>query len=108
MRRNGMGATEVAAAVGVDPKTAERWVAGRLPHRRHRAAVADLLGQSETYLWPEVPKPRVDDSNGAELVTLYPHRAAVPSELWLELLAKAERQIDVLAYAALFLPELDP
>src|SRR4051794_23487707 len=106
MRRNGKGVAEVATAVGVDPKTAERWIAGRPPHPRHRAAVADLLGQSETYLWEEVVKSRVSDQNGAELVTLFPHRAAVPSELWLELAAKAERQVDVLAYAALFLPEL--
>jgi hypothetical protein len=46
---------EVAAQVGVDPKTVERWIVlGRIPHRSHRWATASLLGTDEAYLWPEL------------------------------------------------------
>ncbi len=41
----------VARAVGVDPKTVERWITkNRLPHRTHRWRAAKLLGQDEAYL----------------------------------------------------------
>ena len=44
--------TEVAAQVGVDPKTVERWIVlGRIPHRSHRWATAALLGTDEAYLF---------------------------------------------------------
>ena len=46
---------EVAAQVGVDPKTVERRIVlGRVPHRSHRWATASLLGTDEAYLWPEL------------------------------------------------------
>lgn len=109
LRRSGRGATEVAEVLRVDPKTVERWLGGRSPHPRHRQAVAQLLGHEEAYLWPDTAAvERVASASRSELVTLYPHRSAVPSELWLELLSRASRNVDVLAYAALFLPELDP
>jgi hypothetical protein len=39
---------EVAAQVGVDPKTVERWIVlGRVPHRSHRWATPSLLGTDE-------------------------------------------------------------
>jgi len=40
-----------------------------------------------------------------ELVTLYPHRADVPADVWRSLLETAHEQIGVLVYAAVFLPE---
>lgn len=68
-----------------------------------------FLGRDEAYLWPDaVDQQRLAGASRAELVTLYPHRSAVPTELWLELLSRAGSCIEVLAYAALFLPELDP
>jgi hypothetical protein len=46
---------DVAAQVGVDPKTVERWIVlGRIPHRSHRWATASLLGTDEAYLWPDI------------------------------------------------------
>jgi hypothetical protein len=36
---------------------------------------------------------------------VYPHRAAVPPDAWSRLFAKAERDICILAYSALFLAE---
>lgn len=42
----------VAAVAGVDEKTVQRWLAGRIPYARNRWAVAALLGEDERYLWP--------------------------------------------------------
>ena len=40
-----------------------------------------------------------------ELGTVYPHRWAVPREVWIRLFGSAEREIAILAYSALFLAE---
>ena len=40
----GLDAVDVAARLGVDPKTVQRWFAGRVPYPRHRTALADLTG----------------------------------------------------------------
>ena len=37
----------VSTALDVDPKTVQRWIAGRVPQRRHRWGLADLVGQHE-------------------------------------------------------------
>ena len=51
---------DVATALGVDPKTVQRWLAGRVPHPRHRWAVADLLRHrslSSTRVYAKVDLP---------------------------------------------------
>ena len=98
---------EVAAQVGVDPKTVERWIVlGRIPHRSHRWATASLLGTDEAYLWPELAdERRTQAASTSELVTLYPNRGAVPGALWRSLLEAASDRIDVLVFAGLFLPD---
>ena len=98
---------DVAAQVGVDPKTVERWIApGRVPHRSHRWATASLLGTDEAYLWPEIADDRrIQAASAAELVTLYPNRGAVPGALWRSLLDGAAHRIDVLVFSGLFLPD---
>jgi hypothetical protein len=101
---------DVATKVDVDPKTVERWVrTGRVPHPRHRRATAALLRTTETLLWPEL----LDDARrapaaAAELVALYPHRGAVPPELWVGLMEGAREHVDVLVYAGLFLWDGNP
>lgn len=98
----------IAAQLDVDPKTVDRWLAGRTPHRSHRQAVAGLLDKAESYLWPDADRDRELTRSQAELITLYPHRSDVPRELWRGLIANASQQIDTLVYAALFLPEQFP
>ena len=90
--------TEVAAQVGVDPKTVERWIVlGRIPHRSHRWATASLLGTDEAYLWPELADARrTQAASTSELVSLYPNRGAVPGALWRSLLEATGDRIDVL------------
>ncbi|WBB81549.1 Scr1 family TA system antitoxin-like transcriptional regulator [Micromonospora sp. WMMD882] len=51
----GLTTENLAARVGVDPKTAGRWAnPGRIPQTRHRAEVAAALGRTVAELWPEV------------------------------------------------------
>lgn len=101
-----LGEVDVASSLGVDPKTVHRWVAGRVPQRRHRWGLADLVKRHELDLWPELggggPGGAVA---GPEVLGTYPHRGAVPREVWRRLFASAEREIGVLVYAGLFLAE---
>ncbi|MEV1059828.1 Scr1 family TA system antitoxin-like transcriptional regulator [Micromonospora chalcea] len=59
MAEAGETAESLAAQIGVDPKTAARWVSpGRIPQPRRRAQVAALLGRDVGDLWPDVLKRR--------------------------------------------------
>ncbi|MBW3604807.1 MAG: helix-turn-helix domain-containing protein [Actinobacteria bacterium] len=103
----GMTTEQLAAQVGVDPKTVQRWITkGRVPHRRHRAAAATLLSTRDSYLWPSTADdPTTRSASHAELVDFYPSRAAVPAHLWQALLRDCTDSVDFLAYAGLYLPE---
>jgi hypothetical protein len=96
---------DVAAHLGVDPKTVRRWLEGRLPYPRHRQAVSYLLGADEADLWPEVDTARLARSHPEEIRAVYPHRWAVPHEVWRQLFASAQCEIAILAYSGLFLAE---
>jgi transcriptional regulator with XRE-family HTH domain len=107
MLRAGLGTEGLAERAQVSVKTVERWVRGEVvPYPRTRYRVAALLGEDESYLWPGA----VDRASlaGAELVAAYPRRSDVPAGLWTDLLAHAERSVDVLAFAGLFLTEEQP
>jgi transcriptional regulator with XRE-family HTH domain len=100
---------QISETTGVDPKTVQRWLNGRVPHARHRWMVAELVKEDERYLWPSVDGERTPGSpTTAEVIAAYPHRAEVPPERWWSLLVDAKRQVDLLAYAMLFLPETHP
>jgi len=95
---------DIAQALGVDPKTVQRWLAGRLPHARHRWALADLVKKHEYDLWPQLaggPEPAINQ----EVLATYAHRGAVPRDHWQQLFANAKTEIGILAYAGLFLAE---
>lgn len=92
--------------IGVDSKTVERWVSGRVPYRRHRYAVAARLTVDEAYLWPgALSRDQVTAASEGEVLAIYPHRADVPRDAWQRLFSSAEREIGVLVYSGLFLAE---
>lgn len=99
---------QVAERLGVDPKTAERWITReRVPHRAHRVAAAELLGVDEVYLWPATARdPRTVSAGQAELLGFFPSRSSVPADLWRSLVVEARESIDLLVYAGLFFPEM--
>ena len=98
----------LAEAVDVDPKTIERWLAGRAPYRKHRYKVAALLGIDETYLWPGgLAAEQMASASESEIIVVHPHRWAVPRDTWGLVFDSAEYEIGVLVYAGLFLAD-DP
>ncbi|MFC8847023.1 MULTISPECIES: helix-turn-helix domain-containing protein [unclassified Micromonospora] len=59
MAQAGETAESLAAQVGVDPKTAQRWVSlGRIPRPQRRSQLAAILGRDVEDLWPDVLKRR--------------------------------------------------
>ncbi|QUH05702.1 helix-turn-helix domain-containing protein [Saccharopolyspora erythraea] len=107
MLRRGVTPDDLAELLKVDPKTAERWVTtGRAPHAKTRRAVAAKLGESERYLWPDaLSKERSEQVSESELLHMYPHRSAVPNDLWDRLLGGATAQVDILVYVGMFMTE---
>jgi len=51
--RSGLTLEEFADIVGVDVKTVQRWLAGRVPYPGNRARVAGALDTTEHALWPD-------------------------------------------------------
>jgi hypothetical protein len=97
-----------AGELGVDPKTVERWITRDvIPHRATALRAASLLNRQVHYLWPSQD---VGPSSApeAEVVAFYAHRSLTPKSLWLDLLHSAQREITLMAYASLFLPEDNP
>jgi hypothetical protein len=106
MRTARVDVDTAARAVGVDPRTVQRWLNGRIPHPRHRWAVAKLLDDDEARLWPSLARELASGAEAtAEVVAAYGHRADVPIGTWATLIENSRRRIDLLGYAHLFLPE---
>jgi transcriptional regulator with XRE-family HTH domain len=104
--QRGMSPTGLADKLGVDHKTVERWVNGRVPYRRHRYAIAQQLGVDEVYLWPDaLTRDQVAVASHSEIVAIYPHRSEVPRDVWGQLFSEAASEIGVLVYSGLFLAE---
>ena len=103
----GKSVEDLAKALKIDPKTAERWITkGRTPYRRHRYAAASFLEVDETYLWPEaLSSDQVTAAAESEIVNVYPHRWAAPRDAWRRLFEQAEQNIDILVYVGLFLAD---
>lgn len=96
---------DVADRLGVDPKTVRRWLNGRVPYTSNRLALADLLGADEADLWPGAGGPLTVGTRPEEVGAIYPHRWAIPREVWARFFESAEHEIGILAYSALFLAE---
>ena len=106
--QRGVTPTQLADTVGVDPKTIERWIGGRIPYRRHRHQVAVWLGVDETYLWPgALAAEQVVSASESEILVVHPHRWAVPRDMWGLLFDSAEQEIGILVYSGMFLAD-DP
>ncbi|WP_203715517.1 XRE family transcriptional regulator [Asanoa siamensis] len=105
LRSAGLDAIDAAARLGVDPKTVQRWMTGRMPYPRRRDALARLTGWASHDLWPDLPPAKQPARIADEVLIIYPHRSAVPTDTWARLVSSAKREIDVLAYSALFLAE---
>ena len=108
MTAQGVEIEALARQVGVNPKTIQRWLAGRMPHPRHRWKICDLLGQAEQELWPEVSLGASGAHHTSEIVAAYAHRADAPSQLWSGMLDRVRTNVDLLGYAMLFFPEQNP
>jgi transcriptional regulator with XRE-family HTH domain len=107
MLRAGLDPQQLADRAEVSVKSVERWLHGTVvPYPKTRYRVAAILEEDESYLWPDA----TDKASlvGAELVASYPRRNDVPRHLWTETLRNAERNIDLLAFAGLFLTEEHP
>jgi transcriptional regulator with XRE-family HTH domain len=109
LARAGLTIEAAARVAGVDPKTVQRWLAGRIPHARHRWAIAAEVGEEEEFLWPEArrPGPSGDDVT-AEVLAAYAHRSELDTRRWWDLFLRAEREIDLLGYTLYFLPQQHP
>ena len=91
---------DVAAQLQVDPKTVRRWLEGRVPHMRHRWAIAAMLSVDETDLWPQLRSARTRPN---EVVAIYPHSNAVPLDIWMRVLGSAQREIGILDHPGMLL-----
>ena len=101
--------SQIGERLTVDQKTVQRWLGGRVPHPRHRYALAALLGQGEEYLWPAATRSDANpDASTAEVVAAYPFRADVDPAHWWTMIMKARQQIDLLGYTLYFLPQQHP
>jgi hypothetical protein len=106
IRHSGRDFDDIARAVDADPKTVSRWITtGRLPRPAIRHKLAQLLSIPEAVLWPHAPGAGYGTS---ELVAIYTTRRELPPATVSALLDAAERHIDVLAYAALWLWDTIP
>jgi transcriptional regulator with XRE-family HTH domain len=102
----GLTPSALGEELGVDHKTVERWISGRVPYRRHRYAVASRLGVDEAYLWPgALSREQITAASDSEVLAIYAHRSDVPREAWAQLFKSAERDIGVLVYSGLALAE---
>jgi transcriptional regulator with XRE-family HTH domain len=106
IHRTGKRYEDVAAEVGADPKTVERWVTnGRLPHPPTRLQLSQILGVAEAVLWPDAPGVAYGTT---ELVDVYATRKELSPATVAALLDAAEHQVDILAYAAVWLWDTVP
>jgi transcriptional regulator with XRE-family HTH domain len=106
IRQSGKTYDEIAAEVDVNRKTVVRWITeGRLPRTDMRRIVAEFLDHPEAFLWPTAPG---GAQGAAELVRIYTTRRELSPLTITSLLDEAEHNVDLLAYAALWLWDTVP
>jgi transcriptional regulator with XRE-family HTH domain len=101
LARKGLTPGQLAAEIGHNPKTVERWVSGgQVPYPRSREKLARVLDAPVALLFPELASAF---SGTDELVGLYTTRAEIPASLIATLAGEATSQIDLFSYAATWL-----
>lgn len=108
MLRSGVTTEDLAACCGVDPKTVQRWIAGRAPLRTHRWAASQRLGVDEGYLWPHILAGPIKADGHGEIIETHRTRADVPRETWLQLAGAAAERVDVLVFSGTFFAQVQP
>lgn len=97
---------DLAERVGVDPKTAGRWISNeRVPHRGTRHKIVAVLGGREEDIWPSLASDSRPAATESELVHLYPSRSAITGAGWEALLNGVRESMDVLVFSGAFLVE---
>jgi transcriptional regulator with XRE-family HTH domain len=87
-----MAVEDIVHATGVDPRTVQRWLKGRVPHPRHRSKIAQLLNEREDSLWPlQGYNTPFAPARTAEIVAAYAHRSDVPPSAWWQLFLQAKK-----------------
>jgi transcriptional regulator with XRE-family HTH domain len=96
LRNAGLEIDDLAVEVGVDVKTAQRWLSGsRTPHPRHRRRVADVLGVPEQQLWPD-QVPGQDQAGQDATSEIIEELIGDDGPDWRELLAGASQHVELL------------
>jgi len=109
MSKRGFTAQALAAQVGVDSKTVERWVStGRVPYVRTAVQAAEVLEEDVMFLWPTLRRGRTGKAVSAEVVAVYEQRARISPAMWRQFFEQASEWIDILVYAANHLHESIP
>ncbi|OPC81270.1 XRE family transcriptional regulator [Embleya scabrispora] len=108
MAGRGIDARALANRVGVDVKTVERWVRGRVPRQRLAVCAAEVLEEDAVFLWPSLHRGRAARAVSPEVVAVYGQRAEVSPAMWRSFFEQAENNIDILVYAGNHLHESIP
>lgn len=95
---------QLAARLGVTPKTVERWLADAeyVPHARNRADASDALGVPEEMLWPRAARAVIKTGPDREIVSVYPYRSACPTSVWAQLIDDAKKEVFFAGYTNYF------
>jgi tetratricopeptide (TPR) repeat protein len=91
---SGMEVTEFARKIGVDPKTAGRWITrGRIPQPQRRWKASLILGIDESEIWPDATPRQEMSARKAETVKrelTAPKQYAITPVQGIELIAATE------------------
>lgn len=98
IRAAGLDVYEVADVAGVNYRSVQRWIGGRVPHPRYRQKLAQALGVDEQELWPETGRVRGKALLG-EIVAVAARRGDRDTPDWRPLFRSATRQVDMLGYS---------
>jgi hypothetical protein len=104
IRAAGIDPDQIAEIAGVDPRTAQRWLGGRVPHPRYRQKLAAALALHELELWPETARERSREDLD-EIAGAVSRRSDPGAPDWRALLQRAEHHVDLLGYSLLEIAE---